>query len=119
VHARFTVKQHCANCPLWTQCRPPDGKPTSHRTVFISDYHHQLRAAVPFNASGEGQALLATRWRVEPVVSWLVQYQGCRRARRVGQPGEELPQCAQVGINGTRRFAVQSGCVGSQPIVGG
>jgi hypothetical protein len=90
VRARFTVAEHCDGCALWEKCRPPDGKDDSHRTVFISDYHHQLRAAVTFNASAEGQALLATRWRVEPVVSWLVQYQGCRRARRVGQAAAQF-----------------------------
>jgi hypothetical protein len=90
VHARFTVTQHCADCALWTQCRPPDGKPTSHRTVFLSDYQHHLRTAATVNASETGQTLLANRWRVEPVVSWLVQYQGCRRARRVGQAAAQF-----------------------------
>jgi hypothetical protein len=90
VHARFTVKRHCADCALWSQCRPPDGKPTSHRTVFISEYHHHLRAAATFNHSETGQTLLANRWRVEPVVSWLVLYQGCRRARRVGQAAAQF-----------------------------
>jgi hypothetical protein len=90
VHARFTVKRHCADCALWQQCRPPDGKPTSHRTVFISDYHHHLRSAATCNASETGQTLLANRWRVEPVVSWLVHYQGCRRARRVGQAAAQF-----------------------------
>ena len=32
----------------------------------------------------EGQALLRSRWQVEPTVAWLVRYQGCRQARRVG-----------------------------------
>jgi hypothetical protein len=86
------AKGECDGCALWAQCRPPDGKDDSHRTVFISDYHHQLRAAVTFNASTEGQVLLATRWRVEPVVSWLVQYQGCRQARRVGQTAAQFHQ---------------------------
>jgi hypothetical protein len=30
-------------------------------------------------------ALLSQRWRVEPTIAWLTRYQGCRRARRVGQ----------------------------------
>lgn len=85
VRARFTVAEHCAACALWAQCRPADGKDTSHRTVFISDYHSHLRTARLVNASAEGQTLLANRWHVEAVISWLVHYQGCRRARRVGQ----------------------------------
>ncbi len=55
-----------------------------HRSVFISDYHVYLRAAEAFNHTPEGRALLASRWRVEPTVAWLVRYQGCRRARRGG-----------------------------------
>jgi hypothetical protein len=90
VRARFTVKQHCDGCPLWEQCRPADGKPQSHRMVFLSDYHHHQRTAAAFNASDEGQALLAGRWKVEPVISWLVNYQGCRRARRVGQAAAQF-----------------------------
>jgi hypothetical protein len=90
VKALFTVKQHCDGCALWAQCRPADGKADSHRTVFLSDYHHHQRQAAAFNATDEGQALLAGRWKVEPVVSWLVNYQGCRRARRVGQAAAQF-----------------------------
>ena len=39
--------------------------------------------------SEEGKALLKERWRVEPVVGWLVRYDGCRRARRVGKEAAE------------------------------
>jgi hypothetical protein len=70
--------------------RSADGKPDSHRTVFLSDYHHYQRQAAAFNATDAGQALLAGRWKVEPVVSWLVNYQGCRRARRVGQAAAQF-----------------------------
>jgi len=59
--------------------------PKGHRTVFVSDYHAYLRQAAAFNQSEEGQALLSQRWRVEPTIAWLTRYQGCRRARRVGQ----------------------------------
>ena len=53
--------------------------------MFISDYHVYLRAADAFNHTPDGRALLQSRWRVEPTVAWLVRYQGCRQARRVGQ----------------------------------
>ncbi|MBX0327370.1 transposase [Oscillochloris sp. ZM17-4] len=54
------------------------------RRVFISDYHPYLRAGDAFNQTPEGRALLNARWQVEPTFAWLVRYQGCRRARRVG-----------------------------------
>jgi len=84
VSFRFLASQ-CRGCPLWDDCRGVDSNPKGHRTVFVSDYHAYLRRAAEFNQSAEGQALLSQRWRVEPTVAWLTRYQGCRRARRVGQ----------------------------------
>jgi len=75
----------CRDCPLWSQCRDPEAKPNSERRVFISDYHIYLRAGEAFNRTPTGRALLAGRWQVEPTIAFLVRYQGCRRARRVGQ----------------------------------
>jgi hypothetical protein len=77
VHFRFLASQ-CQGCPRWDACRDPNANPKGHRTVFI------LRAGATFNQTPEGRALLASRWQVEPTVAWLVRYQGCRRARRVG-----------------------------------
>ncbi len=84
VHFRFLASQ-CRGCPLWSQCRASDAKPNGHRALFISDYHAIVRQAHSFNQTAEGRALLGGRWRVEPVIAWLVRWQGCRRARRVGQ----------------------------------
>ena len=81
---RFLASQ-CRDCQLWNSCRDPDANPKGHRSVFISDYHVYLRAGDAFNHTLAGRALLGSRWRVEPTVAWLVRYQGCRRARRVGQ----------------------------------
>jgi hypothetical protein len=84
MHFRFLASQ-CRACPLWNRCRGAEGNPKGHRTVFVSDYHAYLRQAAAFNQTAEGQALLSQRWRVEPTIAWLVRYQGCRRARRIGQ----------------------------------
>jgi hypothetical protein len=84
VFFRFLASQ-CAGCPLWGQCRDPDASPKGHRNVYISDYHSYLRAGSAFNQTPAGRALLAGRWQVEPTIAFLVRYQGCRRARRVGQ----------------------------------
>jgi DDE family transposase/transposase-like protein DUF772 len=81
---RFLASQ-CHDCPLWSACRDQDANPKGHRSVFISDYHAYLRAGETFNHTPEGRALLASRWQIEPTVAWLVRYQGCRRARRIGQ----------------------------------
>jgi hypothetical protein len=89
VHFRFTAKQ-CEGCPLWERCRSAESKPSSHRTVYASPYQQHLRRAAAFNESEEGKGLLGKRWQVEPTVGWLVRYEGCRRARRVGQAAAQL-----------------------------
>jgi hypothetical protein len=80
---RFTAEA-CAECPLWNDCRGPNGKEDAHRTVFISDYHHYLREAKRFNATAEGQALIKERWFSEQKIAFLVCYNGCRDVRRAG-----------------------------------
>jgi hypothetical protein len=80
---RFLASQ-CRDCPLWQECRDPESQPQAHRTVYLSDYHLYLREAGRFNATAEGKALLRSRWQAEPTIAWLVRYQGCRLARRVG-----------------------------------
>ncbi|HWQ15788.1 MAG TPA: transposase [Roseiflexaceae bacterium] len=83
-------------------CLPsPEANPNGHRTVFISDYHAQLRAAWPSTPPPAGRALLAQRWRVEPTIAWLVRYQGWRRARRVGEAAAQCqlyPACAMRNL---------------------
>jgi hypothetical protein len=74
----------CRDCPLWEACRGPTSGLNSQRAVYLSPYHTHLRAAATFNATPEGQGLLRCRWQVEPTIAWLVRYNGCRQARRVG-----------------------------------
>jgi hypothetical protein len=74
----------CRGCPLWDACRGPDSAPTSQRAVYSTPFHGHLRAGAAFNATAEGAALLRSRWQVEPTIAWLVRYNGCRVARRVG-----------------------------------
>ncbi len=75
----------CRDCPLWDACRGPSSAPNSQRAVYLTPYHTHLRAAAMFNATAEGKALLRCRWQVEPTIAWLVRYNGCRQARRVGR----------------------------------
>ena len=84
------LASQCRGCPLWPQCRDPEASPTGHRSVFIIDYHVYLREALAFNQSATGRALLAGRGQVEPVIAWLVRYQGCQWARRVGQAAAQF-----------------------------
>jgi hypothetical protein len=83
VYFRFLASQ-CRDCPFWSDCRTADANGRGHRTVYVTPYHPYLRAAAQFNTTDAGKALLKSRWQVEPTVAWLVRYQGCRQARRVG-----------------------------------
>ncbi len=74
----------CRGCQFWEACRGPTSKPTSQRSVYLSPYHAHLREAAAFNATATGKGLLGRRWQVEPTIAWLVRYNGCRQARRVG-----------------------------------
>jgi hypothetical protein len=66
--------------------------------VFASEYQAYLRRAAAFNQSEEGMALLGMRWRVEPTIAWLTRYQGCRRARRVGQAAAQFQLFAACAV---------------------
>jgi hypothetical protein len=82
---RFTFGSgQCRGCRLWEACRGSESKPNAVRFVYVTAYQSYVRAAAAFNQSDVGKALLKSRWRVEPTIAWLVRYQGCRRARRVG-----------------------------------
>lgn len=83
LYFRFLASQ-CRDCPLWNECRAPDSNPRGHRTVYLTAHHVLLRKAAEYNASQEGKVLLKSRWMVEPVIAWLVEWQGCRQARRIG-----------------------------------
>ena len=80
---RFLGSQ-CRECPFWDACRGPESTPRSQRAVYSTPYHRHLRDGAAFNATAEGQGLLGCRWQVEPTIAWLVRYNGCRQARRVG-----------------------------------
>jgi hypothetical protein len=89
VHFRFTADQ-CADCPLRDCCRAAGSKPRSHRTVYVTPYGAHLRRAAAFNATPEGRCLLGQRWQVEPMIAWLVRYDGARQARRSGTAAAQL-----------------------------
>ena len=75
----------CQDCPFWTACRGPTSTPRSQRAVYCTPYHQHLRDGAAFNQTSEGKGLLRCRWQVEPTIAWLVRYNGCRQARRVGR----------------------------------
>ena len=103
VHFRFTAKQ-CQSCPLWAQCRAPESKPTSQRSVYVSPYQAHLRAGAAFLMTVEGQVLLKLRWQVEPTIAWLTRYDGARRARRVGQAAAQCQLYQACALRNLLRY---------------
>ncbi|HSH81460.1 MAG TPA: transposase [Herpetosiphonaceae bacterium] len=94
----------CRDCPLWEACRGPTSAPNSQRAVYLSPYHTHLRAAAAFNASAEGKGLLRCRWQVEPTIAWLVRYNGCRQARRVGLAAAQCQLCHACAVRNLQRW---------------
>ena len=86
---RFYARR-CRGCPLWTECRDHKPDTKAHRVVFISDFRHELDAALVYNQSDAYKADRKLRPKVEQVIAHLVRYNGARLARRRGQPAADF-----------------------------
>lgn len=84
VQFRFPAKL-CRDCPLWNQCRGPDGNKSAHRQVFISFYRDQLQAAQDFNQSDTFKQGIKKRMNVERLIFCLTNIHGARHAHSYGQ----------------------------------
>lgn len=79
-HYRFTASQ-CQGCPLWEQCRKPDAKADSHRTVFISDHALLHEADLAYLDTPAAKADFSFRANIERHIAALTQHNGARRAK--------------------------------------
>jgi hypothetical protein len=79
-HYRFLASQ-CQGCPLWEQCRDPKSKPTSHRTVFHSDYALRFDAELAYLATPAAKADFSFRAHIERLIAGLTLHNGARRAK--------------------------------------
>lgn len=96
---RFTHTQ-CAGCPLTAKCRDPAAKPTSHRTVFISDYAYRHATTLKYLTTPAAKADFAYRSRIEPIINALVNHNGARRARVRSRPKVHYQAtCAALAYN--------------------
>jgi hypothetical protein len=112
VRFRFRAKQ-CEGCQLWEKCRSGRSKPGSHRSVYVSWHHEHLRRAAVYNQTEEGKGLLKGRWMVEPTISWLVRYDGCRRGRRIGQRAAQCQVFQGCAMRNLWRYVGRATRVGS------
>lgn len=96
---RFTHTQ-CAGCPLTAKCRDPAAKPTSHRTVFVSDYAFCHVTTLNYLTTAAAQADFAYRSHIEPIINALVNHNGARRARVRSLPKVQYQAtCAALAYN--------------------
>ncbi len=117
VRFRFKAAQ-CEGCPLWTECRGENGNPTANRDVFLSDYHAYLRQALWFNETPLGKRILRERWHIEPEIAFLVRYDGCRQARRVGRAAAEFQLYQAAAARNLRKWVArraQKKCPAAEP----
>jgi transposase len=84
VQFRFPAKL-CRDCPLWNQCRGPNGKKSAARNVFLSFYRNQLQAAQDFNQSDTFKQGIKKRMNVERLIFCLTHIYGARHAHSYGQ----------------------------------
>ena len=82
-HYRFLASD-CQGCPLWDKCRDATAKPTSHRTVFISDYAFRYAAELAYLDSEAAKADFAFRSNIERIIAALTLHNDARRAKSTG-----------------------------------
>ena len=81
---RFTYKM-CQGCPLKDQCRKPEAKPKSRRSVFVSYYRNYNLAALEYNHSDLFKIEIKRRPTIERIIFNLTNIHGARRAKSTGQ----------------------------------
>lgn len=74
----------CQGCPLWDKCRDATAKPTSHRTVFISDYTFLYAAELAYLDGEAAKADFAFRSNIERIIAALTLHNDARRAISTG-----------------------------------
>ena len=79
----FYPKQ-CDGCPLADKCRGDKVKPTSRRTVFISDYIYNQREAIAYAQTDDFAQDMKLRSHIERIIAGLTRYNSARRADAYG-----------------------------------
>jgi transposase len=82
---RFTDKM-CQDCPLKEECRKPDAKPKSRRSVFVSYYRNYNLDALEYNKTDQFKIEIKRRPLIERIIFNLTNLHGARRAKSTGQP---------------------------------
>lgn len=82
---RFTAKM-CQGCDRRNQCRNPEAKSNSRRSVFVSYYRDYNLAALEYNHTDQFKTEIKQRPIIERIIFNLTNIHGARRAKSTGTP---------------------------------
>lgn len=77
---RYSAPQ-CLGCPFWQLCRGSEETPTSHRTVFISDYRPEWERLKAYSQTQDFKQDMKLRPHIEHIIAALVLHNDARHAR--------------------------------------
>jgi hypothetical protein len=92
---RFSAAQ-CLGCPFLKPCRGSDQVPTTHKTIFISDYRAEWEQLKAYSQTEAFKADMKLRPQIERIIAGLVLHNDARRARFRGleKVGFQARMCA-------------------------
>lgn len=90
------IKAQCLGCPFLKLCRGSEKTPTTHKTIFISDYRAEWQQLNAYSQTEDFKQDMKLRPHVERVIAGLVLHNDARRARFRGQEkvGFQAKMCA-------------------------
>ena len=106
---RFVAGQ-CVGCPFLKQCRGSEVEPTTHKTIFLSDYQEEWYQLQAYSKTDEFKQDMKLRPQIERVIAGLVLHNDARRARFRGKAKVDfqMKMCA-TAYNLKRWVVLQQG----------
>ena len=90
------IAPQCLSCPFWQPCRGSEETPTTHKSVFISDYRAEWERLKGYSQTEAFKQDMKLRPHVERIIAGLVLHNDARRARFRGldKVGFQAVMCA-------------------------
>lgn len=106
---RFVAGQ-CVGCAFWQPCRGSAATPTTHKSIFISDYQAARQQLETYSQTDEFKQDMKLRPQIERIIAGLVLHNDARRARFRGKAkvNFQMRMCA-TAYNLKRWVVLQQG----------
>lgn len=75
------IAPQCLSCPFWQPCRGSEETPTTHKSVFISDYRAEWERLKAYSQTEAFKQDMKLRPHVERIIAGLVLHNDARQAR--------------------------------------